>query len=578
LSLTTPVPRDDDAVFPGENWFLYWKTSASLWRSKLESFPGVGKIVVPINWSFHSETGDKYDFAQIRPETDLKKLAGYAEELGRELVFLLPLSPVPYLPNGGIPSLLARNIALDRKGTAYGILDSEGGINKIYSYFDPRVYQSFAKFTHALGTYISEQGISCDVLGMETGYFKDLTFVSYLEDRSRIFERAFSRFLTAKQEENANEEIEIKTALDEQNYKNEFVKTIRELYLDAASSSLASNWEGILNVSFLGGSDLDLFSRLNENDSTREYTLDLFNSIAHDVVPSSILLPSRKKQGVLGRQINELITTSYLQAKLRPSFYEEEDIASFKPLTFFDLFKVSSYENHDDIWKKLGLYSYFESQFKWCFKEKDISLLKWDDSAGINEKIVFVSGKDINQSKFNAVLKTFMNGGKVLIDRCGMDEKLVMRLEAFFLENSLQVDKINFHTMVQNAQLGEGRLLLFEGEKLLEISQEKRISFWDKLLSTFSLLHVQPQHVDGVEFAWRTRASASSELNYEEIRRLSLYNPTSYKRKTKFSFPKNFVLMKVVDEINVKVNTGPHEIEVELLPEGSLSLDFGLFN
>ena len=75
MSLTTPVIRDEDSVFPGENWFLYWKTSASLWKTKIESRNDLGSILVPINWSFHSDTGDSYDFAVEKPETDLNKLA-----------------------------------------------------------------------------------------------------------------------------------------------------------------------------------------------------------------------------------------------------------------------------------------------------------------------------------------------------------------------------------------------------------------------------------------------------------------------------------------------------------------------
>ncbi len=578
MSLTTPVPRDNDVVFPGENWFLYWKTSASLWRSKLESFPGVGKIIVPINWSFHSETGDKYDFAELRPETDLKKLASIADELGREVVFLLPLSPAPYLPNGGIPSLLARTISLDRKGVAYGIIDSDGGINKIYSYFDPRVYQSFSKFTQALGRYVSEQGIACDFWGMESGYFQDNEFISYIEDRSRTFERAFSRFLVAKKEEGEEGPSFIDSPEEEVHYKTEFMQTINELYVESAASGLSSNWEGVLKVAFLGGGDLDLFARMYENDSARDYSIDIFNSISHDVIPSSVLLASRKKQGVLGRQLNELVTTSYLQSKLRPSFYEEEDVSSFIPLTFFELY-TSEFRNPDDnTWRTLGLYNFLDDRYKWCFKEKPLRQFKWDESSNLSEKIIFVSGQDIDQTKFHTLLKLFMNGGKVIIDRSQMEDKQVKRLETFFLENSLQVDKINFHTMVHNAILGEGRLLLFEGDKLKELSLDKTFSFWEKLLATFSIFHARPQKVDGIEYAWRTRSSTSSELNYEEVRRLSIYNPTSYKKKFKFVLPKNFVLMKVVDEINVKVVTAPHEVEVELLPEGSLSLDFGVFS
>ena len=91
LSPKTVYSDDLDSVFPGENWFFYWKTSASLWAEKLKLFQGNSKVIIPINWAFHSETGDNYDFAKQKPETDLKKLVDVVRSVNLEPVFLLPL-------------------------------------------------------------------------------------------------------------------------------------------------------------------------------------------------------------------------------------------------------------------------------------------------------------------------------------------------------------------------------------------------------------------------------------------------------------------------------------------------------
>ena len=84
--------------------------------------------------------------------------------------------------------------------------------------------------------------------------------------------------------------------------------------------------------------------------------------------------------------------------------------------------------------------------------------------------------------------------------------------------------------------------------------------------------------VEGLDFYWRTRPSSTNELKFEEVRRLSLYNPTSYRKKIKMNLTKNFVVYKVLDEINVIVQTYPNEIEIELSPEGSVIVDFGVFS
>ncbi len=168
MSLTTPVPRDLDTVFPGETWFFYWKTSASLWKTKLQEFPGT-KIIIPLNWSFHSETGDQFDFDDHRPETNLKKLVEIANEVGKQVIFFLPITPAPFLPNGGMPHLLARSLSLNSEQMAYGVIDADDHLVKIFSFFDTRVFEAFEKFVKKLGQYFNTHKIASDVWGIRCG-------------------------------------------------------------------------------------------------------------------------------------------------------------------------------------------------------------------------------------------------------------------------------------------------------------------------------------------------------------------------------------------------------------------------
>ena len=110
------------------------------------------------------------------------------------------------------------------------------------------------------------------------------------------------------------------------------------------------------------------------------------------------------------------------------------------------------------------------------------------------------------------------------------------------------------------------------------LAQREKLKFWHKIIQTFDLVHLSIPKIEGGHFLWRTREASHLELNYEEVRRLSLYNPTSYKKKLKIELPKNFALMKVVDENFVQIQNQTHHLELEFLPEGSLSLDFGVFS
>ncbi len=574
MSLTTPVPRDQDIVFPGENWFFYWKTSASLWKTKLQEFPGT-KIIIPLNWSFHSETGDQFDFDDHRPETNLKKLVEIATEVGKNVVFFLPLTPAPFLPNGGLPHLLARSVALNHEQMAYGIIDADDHLVKIYSFFDPRVFEAFDRFVKKLGQYFSVNKISSDVWGIRSGYFKDGQYRSFIEDSSKTFEQAFSRFLQTKKSEDT-----VLSPIEERQYAFEFNKTIQNLYETNARESIRDNFEGSLDVAFLGAGTENFLKRLYGTILTADYSAELYEALAKDIIPSSVLLSHRLKKGVLTRELNDLVANSYLPSRLASTAYDHEDITSFQPLSFFKVFeRIDGVSSLFQSWADLNLWEYLKASFGWSYKVIHSDTLKLHENKNpYQENILLFHGHDVDRTIFNFILKTFMNGGRVILNRSGLSDEFNQRFETFFLENNLNVEKVHFQTQIQNIALGEGRLVLIEGEGFKELSKQEYFDFWKTLVETFSLVHVPIQNVEGLDFYWRTRPSSTNELKFEEVRRLSLYNPTSYRKKIKMNLTKNFVVYKVLDEINVIVQTFPNEIEIELSPEGSVIVDFGVFS
>lgn len=574
MTLTTPVPREFDSAFPGENWFFYWKTSASLWKTKLQDFPG-SRIIIPINWSFHSETGDNFDFGENRPETDLNKLLQIAREVNKKVVLFLPITPAPYLANGGLPHLLARSLALNFESMAYGIIDTDDNLIKLYSFFDPRVFEAFDRFVKRLGQYFSENRISEDVWGVRAGYFHQGQFKSFLEDSSKAFDAAYLRFLQGKVPE--GQEI---TPVEEKQFKFEFFKNVSDLYLTNARESIGINFEGVLDVAFIGSSTEKFLKRMHRTISTSDYTAEIYEALAKDIIPSSVLINGKAKKTVLGRELNDLIANSYLPSRIITSAFENDDVTVLSPLSFFKVYeKVDGISSLFQSWEDLKLWDYLKANFGWSYKviSKDTISLH-EVRTPYQDHVLMFHGHDVDRNIFSFILKAFMNGGRVILNRSGLSDEYNKRLETFFLENSLPVEKVNFKTNVQNIQLGEGRLVLVDGDGLLDKSAEELNEFWTKILGTFNLIHIELQNSEGIDYYWRTRPSTTNELKFEEVRRLSLYNPTSYRKKVRLSLNKNFVIYKVIDEINVIVQTYPNEVEVELSPEGSVILDFGVFS
>jgi len=584
LSLTTPVIRDEDAVFPGENWFFYWKTSASLWQAKLESLSGINTLLVPINWAFHSETGDKYDFAEDKPETDLLKLAKVAQGCGKDIKFLVPMSPCPFLPNGGIPSLLARTPMIDSTGRVQTVVDSTGTLNKLFSFFDPRVYKAYGKFTRELGHYFSRNGMSQDVFGMDCGRVSIEGFRSYVEDCSIAYEQGFSRFLKTKQDDSVektkwqDEVGQIMTPDQEHSYNIEFSSMIREIYAHSCEEGLSGNWEGTLQVGFLGGAEEDFFHRIHQKDSVSKYAQDLLETLSLEALPCSALVPTRVKRGVLGKMLNQLVTTSFIESKFNAHSFQADTSAIFMPKRFFEVFDLAPEFPPDTIgWADLGLWDYLQKYYSWCYSDQGSHTYSFDEETN-SGNLHFFHGVAMNKGLFHNMLKNFMSGGNVILNRSGLEREFQQKLEAFFLENNLELEKVKLHTSIVNTTLGDGRLVVFDGDDLIDLEEKKVLDFWHRLISTFHINHLMVVAPEGVQVAWKVRGSNTQELGYEEVRRMSIYNPSSYKKKFKFRIPSTFRLVKVLDEDKVKFDHGQKDIEVELMPDGSLSLDFGVFS
>lgn len=578
MSLTTPVPRDFDAVFPGENWFYYWKTSSSLWRTKLEASPETGPVIVPLNWSFHSETGERYDFAQNRPETNLKRLTEVVESLGRKTIFLIPLTPAPFLANGGIPHLLARTMSLDELKMGRVTIGPKGQLNKLYSFYDPRVFQGFTKFVHHLGDYFTKEGISSDVYGIECGHLARGQFESMLKDHSKAFDQAFSRFLKTKSENSRTESFEVNSVSEERALALEFQQNIYNLYEDAAQEGLAGNWEGAYKLCFLGASPSHVFERIQSSDTARDYSSNLFSIMCRDYIPSSSLLPARIKKGVLKKQLEEMIDQSYVEGRLGGAVFEDDLSTKFRPLSFFEFYEGKSHPVEGPTWEESGLIPTVYKRFLWSFKLHQGQKFRWTEDIGLSESYFFIRGQDVDDEVFTHILKHFMGGGLIVLDRYKLDKKFEQKLETFFLENGLNVEKVNIGAPIHYIALGPGRLITVETSILVERPIQKRMEFWDQLIKTFDLLYLELPETQGVDVAWRTRGSSPSELNFQEVRRLSLYNPSSYRKKMKIPLGKHFALTRVVNESQVKIHSTGQEVEIELLPEGSVSIDLGVFS
>ena len=116
-------------------------------------------------------------------------------------------------------------------------------------------------------------------------------------------------------------------------------------------------------------------------------------------------------------------------------------------------------------------------------------------------------------------------------------------------------------------------MITFEGAKLKH--PEDNHKFWVHMFKFLNLNHPEVHSENDVFSLWRIRATSPHELNYLDVRRVNFYNPTSYKKSVMVQTQKKFAFMKVIDPVHASAKMTNDGVEVELLPNGTLALDFG---
>lgn len=555
-----------DSVRPGEQWFFYWKTSAALWEGRIAKIPQDELVLIPLYWGFHAESPTEWDFGRIRPEADLLRLVQILTQYRRRFAWILPVTPAPFLTNGGIPAYSARSLSITREGIHLGVFDQDYNLNKIYSFFEPKVFHSYGDFLKNFGHFLKENKIEAPLWGGEFFYGEDGEVQSYIQDFSIAFERGFSRFL----KQNSSETEELTDPLKEQMLKEEFCVEVANLFKTAGEAIAPKLWKGTKRIYCLGGSPKETIQRsLPGGKSELAYTKDLVNLFIHEEWPSSTLLHSDERKNVLCWVLSNHFGAGAIDHAYKEKAYPVELTNEFRPYAIVDLVGGKSHGQ----FMESGLTRFLNHQFRWLYSwpdRLDFSPVAIDRDHG---KIKFFHGRDLTRTTLGQVLKLFMMGQRVLIDKSDISEELEKVLEVFLLENNLKGQSVNFVTSIQILELGEGRLVLYDGKKLHKNEDSQK--FWDHLFKYFNLSEPELIVDKDIFCLWSIRATGPEDLSYLNVRRLSIYNPTSYKKQVSIRTNKHFAFMRMTDPTRATARSTPDGVEVELLPNGRIALDFG---
>ncbi|HXH32363.1 MAG TPA: hypothetical protein VNJ01_16300 [Bacteriovoracaceae bacterium] len=440
-------------------------------------------------------------------------------------------------------------------------LDRDQNLNKMLSFYEPKVYGAFTGFLRAFEAFLTEHQVQSPVWGAEFFYLEDGHKISFLEDWSVAFDHGFSRYVRQK--------FPTGTGLaDESDLKTVFRSEVSSLFLQSAESVLTTYWMGKMPVTVLGSSPRDCIQRsMPSGKSQLSYTRELVHLYMHDQWISSSLLTNTEKKDLLPFILADQFSSSDAEEKFQFQLPRTDLTEEYRPFGVVEIF------SKDESLRKMGLLKFLDDNYRSLYQFSDSFAFTNEWVQGSQHKIKLFQGGALDRLGFAQILKLFMLGQRILLDVQDLPLELDKRLQVFLIENNIKNQTLNFVTAISVFELGDGRLITFDGKKLIGKPEQK--NFWHQIFKYFNLTQPEVTMDDDLFSFWKIRSTSGHELNYLDVRRVNFYNPTSYKKHVTINTKNHFAFLRAADSLRASAKSVSQRVEVELLPNGKISLDFG---
>ncbi len=575
-TLTTPQRLGPSCL--QQLWFFYWRSSPHLWKQQLLDLRSP-IVLIPIHWAAHCRLQAQEQSAHqllatrtqthlpsyyFQRENDLAHLAQLADSLGIQLIFFLPLSPMPFLAAGGLPAHLAKTPLCNQQGTEMVCFEQQGQMIHLYSFFDRQVYQEYCRFLSELKLHLQQQDLKVDLYGLESVYRdSSMREVSTLQDYSECFWHHYRKQLKKHPQLTTDQAQE----------------QLRELYLQTAKELLADDWKGSFKgICPLIDSHQVITQGFKQSVDQHRIFDDLFYAVQNQCVFIPLNLNSKNQNHACQKAMWQQAGISYLQEIFDESCFEKQE-KSYVPLHLIQFFAEKNCPHVLQWAQQIGIYSFLENQKSggWGSSQS----IDWDQLQTGQAPLYFCQGRTLDDKMYQKLMKAFLNGAKIIVDWSQIDERYSKKWHWFLVENNLKTTQLSYHLDLEILQMGEGRVILFNSQDLAKekISEQNLQQFWQRIFHYNETYQLKLETEQGLEFFWLTRASSVDELSFMEMRRLYLYNPTHYQLKASLKLQKQFALVKVLDQTQAKVQSQVGGgIHLDLAPGASLALDLGRYH
>lgn len=561
LSLRTPeTNQSNNFNYLSEGLFLYWKSPRQNWDKIISESASKKYLIIPINWAIHFVNG-KIHFGDGSDDLSLESLIRLGVDHGKKVVLSIAITPNPLVSNGGVPSQINGDSSFTDFDIPRFFCDGKGSFSRAKSFYSPEVFTEFSRFTKALGKFLSYIDLPYDVAATEYVFFsEDGICKSMIQDFGPAQRESLEKF---KQHagEGANPG---------------FLETmILDLYEESVRESCSEDYVGRLKVSVLGTRPEDSINAVFGSKDSPSYNKSLINCFKNSVYPVS-LSDIREDNELLSRQFNSLMNSSYLEDCLKTSSLTNDrpSLSMVSHLKFFHGRTLDQFEANKLISRTLKT---IDKRLGFSSSSKLHELTKIEVDEGLDTELIFLIGKSFRSSEIGVIKKLFFSGKKIIFDTSSIDESFMAEFNIHFSSREIKKSKLTLETDLQIFEMGSSVMILLDSDELFSNSEELCEEFWSKVIYAAEIDFLKMSGADDVDYIWRKRPIKSNELNFEEIRRLNIYNPHNVERVITLEPSDRFFLLKKIDDHNATINRKTsRELVIDLAPKGSVGVEFGV--
>lgn len=561
MSLKTSHSKlPNNLSYLNEGFFLYWKSPRQNWDKIILGNPSKKYLIIPINWALHVVNG-KVHFGDGSDELSLESLIRLGVEHGKKVILSVAITPNPLLENGGVPLEIDGDLSFSSSGFPKFFSPNSKDLLKVRSFYSPEVFKEFSKFLKSFGKFLSYIDLPYDVASTEYVSFSQSGIChSLIEDFGPAQVDSFEKFKQhAGDEANAG-----------------FLETmILDLYEESIKENCQADFIGRLKVNILGTRNEDSINNVFNSIDQVSFNKSLINCFKNNIYPISIDSITTEND-LLSRQYESLMSSSYIEDCLRTSSLtnDKASLSMISHLSFFHGKRLDQYRAKELISKTLEV---VDKSLGFSSSSKLYELTKLEIDEGVDSELIYLVGSSFKDDEVGLIKKLFFSGKKIIFDTNGVSDSFLSEFKLNFCSKEIKKSKLNLEVDLFIYELGTAVMILFDSSHLFSRSTDTCQEFWNKIIYAAEIDFLKMSGVEDIDYIWRKRPIRSNELNFEEIRRLNIFNPHNEEKTIVLEPSERFFLLKKVDEFKAILNRRTsRELMISLSPKGSVGIEFGV--